>query len=342
MGAPDGPDAVPDGLGSDEVALRRMLHQAVRDIEPSDGTLEHLRRAVPVRRARKRQAVVGMAAAALFIGTAIPALVHVSDATGSDADPSIAGQASQAQGGTSQGKGPDGGSSGSAGSSGTSREKGKDGQKGKEDKSKGASSGATGGANPTASAQSAPSCTAAQLGGATATAGAPDSNGAVYGTFRVANVSTTSCTVSGSGSVSTLAQGAADPSKISVVNHVAGDAATGLPAPAQEVTSLVLKPGAAYEVKFAWVPSQTCPTSGGSTGGASPGPSPSDSATASGGTSTTSGAAGTSPQMVTEDGVAEGSVAVSHTPETGSATATATVPNACAGTVYRTGMLTAS
>ena len=75
---PDGP-----GLGSDELALRRLLHQAVQEIEPVDGTLEHLRRAVPARRARKRQAVVGMAAAALFIGTAVPALVHVSNSSGS-------------------------------------------------------------------------------------------------------------------------------------------------------------------------------------------------------------------------------------------------------------------
>ncbi|NEC17049.1 hypothetical protein G3I50_01985, partial [Streptomyces parvus] len=35
----------------DEVALRRMLHGAVRDISPSEGTLDHLHRAVPARRA---------------------------------------------------------------------------------------------------------------------------------------------------------------------------------------------------------------------------------------------------------------------------------------------------
>lgn len=88
----------PDGLDSDELALRRMLHDAVQEMEPRDGSLDHLRRAVPVRRARKRQAAVGMAAAALFLGTAVPAVLHVSNAGGSDANPSIAGQASQAQG----------------------------------------------------------------------------------------------------------------------------------------------------------------------------------------------------------------------------------------------------
>ncbi|NEC38789.1 hypothetical protein G3I66_37310, partial [Streptomyces rubrogriseus] len=49
-------------------------------------------------------------------GTAVPALVHVSNATGAGADPSVAGNASQAQGGASQGKDPAGGQSGVAGS----------------------------------------------------------------------------------------------------------------------------------------------------------------------------------------------------------------------------------
>jgi hypothetical protein len=338
-GLSGGGEGAPEGLGSDELALRRILHQAVDDIEPREGALEHLRRAVPARRARKRQAVVGMAAAALFIGTAIPALVHVSDVTGSDADPSIAGQASQAQGGTSQGKGPDGGSSGSAGSAGASKEAGTGGRKGKEDKGKDAGSGAAGGVNPTASTPGAPACAAAQLGRATATAGAPDSTGTVYGTFRVANVSTTSCTVPNGGSVSTAVQGAADPSKISVVNHVAGDAATGLPDPSQDVASLVLKPDAAYEVKFAWVPSQTCPTTGGGT--ASPTPTPTATTSAGSGTTGTD-SGGTAPQLMREGGTADGSVTVSHTPGTGSPASATTISNACAGTIYRTELLQAS
>ncbi|MEU9365413.1 hypothetical protein AB0D71_11830 [Streptomyces avermitilis] len=327
-----------DGLGSDELALRRMLHQAVREIEPRDATLEHLRRAVPARRARKRQAVVGMAAAALFIGTAVPALVHVSNATGSDADPSIAGQASQAQGGAGQGKDPDGGSN-AADSSGSSKGKGKDSQKGKGDKGKGASGGTTGGVNPTVSTASAPPCTATQFGVVSANAGTPDSAGAVYGTFRISNVSATSCTVSGTGSVTAAAAGAADQSKINVVPHVAGDAAAGLPDPSQDVASLVLQPGAAYDVKFAWVPSETCPTTGGNGGASSPDPTPSDNTTDNGGTA--SAGAGTAPQLLREDGTADGSVAVSHTTAAGAPTATTAVSNACAGTIYRTGILPA-
>ncbi|MET7891941.1 hypothetical protein [Streptomyces mirabilis] len=332
-----------DGFGSDELALRRLLHQAVQEIEPTDGTLEHLRRAVPARRARKRQAIVGVAAAALFIGTAVPALVHVSNASGSNADPSMAGNSSQAQGGTSQGKGPDGGESSVGGSSGASKGTGKGSQTGTPDKGKGTNTGsATGGPDPSTSAAISPACTPAQLGGATSTVGTPDATGAVYGSFTLSNVSATSCTVSGAGTLGTLAQGAADSAKISVVTHVAGDAATGLPDPTTEVASVVLKPSASYVVKFAWVPSETCPT----TGAGQPSPTPTtttDGSTSTGSTGTDTGGTGTSTQMVTEDGgLADGSVSVSYTAETGAATATTTVSNACAGTIYRTGMLSAS
>ncbi|AVH57428.1 MULTISPECIES: hypothetical protein [Streptomyces] len=335
---PEGPDGL-DVLGSDELALRRLLHQAVQEIEPADGTLDHLRRAVPARRARKRQAMVGMAAAALFIGTAVPALVHVSNSTGSNPDPSIAGSSSHAQGGQGEGKSPDGGDGKAAGgSSGASNGKGKDDQKDTPDQGKGNDKGSGaatgGGTDPTPSAETATACTAAQLGGATSAIADPDSTGAVYGSFTVSNVSTVTCTVTSAGTVGATAQGAADPAKIGVATHVPGDAATGLPDPSTEVTSMVLQPGASYVVKFAWVPSETCPT----VSEPSPDPSPTEGT----GDGTTSEPEGTTPQLATEEGVADGSVVVSNTAETGSATATATVSNACAGTVYHTGILAAS
>ncbi|MFF9409243.1 hypothetical protein ACF1B0_27545 [Streptomyces anandii] len=346
-------DLGPGGLDPDELNLRRMLHQAVGDVEPRDGTLDHLRRAVPARRARKRQAAVGMAAAALFLGTAVPALVHVSDSTGSEANPAMAGQASQAQGGTGQGKNPDGGTSSGIDPSGKAPGTASSGKKGDQKGGKGTGTGnGTGGGTDspsTSTGTGTPACTAAQLGSPTATVAAPDSAGIVYGTFHVVNVSSAGCTVSGSGSVSTLAQGAADATRISVVRHSAGDAATSLPDPSTEASGLVLLPGAAYEVKFAWVPSAACPsttggpdTGGTETGAPSPDPSPSQDAGATG--STTTGAdAGTSTQLVREDGTpADGSVVVSHTAETGAPTVSATVPNACSGTVYRTGVLAAS
>ncbi|MBQ1099643.1 hypothetical protein KBY55_27170 [Streptomyces sp. b94] len=324
-----------------------MLHHAVQDVEPSDGTLDQLRRAVPARRARKRQAAVGVAAAALFLGTAVPALVHVSGATGPGADPSVAGNSSQAQGGASQGVDPAGGQSGVAGSAGTDEGKGKADPKetpGKDEES-GAATGSSPGAGPSAStAADIPVCTAKQLGPAVASSAAPDSTGVVYGSFRVTNVSSDGCTVVGPGSVVTTPQGAADAAKIGTARHAAGDAAAGLPDPSLETAALALAAGSAYEVRFAWVPSETCPTTGGTTGGGtggpSPDPSPTEEPTAEGGASTSGGGdAGAAPQLATEDGPADGSVTVTYTPEGGAGSATATVSDACAGTVYWTGVL---
>ncbi|MFI5799290.1 hypothetical protein [Streptomyces sp. NPDC051677] len=339
-------DQGPEGLDSDELALRRMLHDAVQEMEPRDGALDHLRRAVPVRRARKRQAAVGMAAAALFLGTAVPAVLHVSGAGSSDANPSIAGQASQAQGGVDQGKNPDGGSSGKVGDS--------SGQTGEQDKGGATDSGpgkesaggtASSGADPTAGTHmSVAACEPSQLEAATPAVAVPDSGSIVYGAFRVTNSSPTGCTVGGKVSVTFDAQGAADSTKITVVEHTSGDAAAGLPDPSLYVTEHLLAPGSAYEVKFAWVPAATCPTTGGNSGGDSGGGTASPSPTASEPTGTTGETtSGTSPQLLTEDGTtADGSVVVSYTAEGGSPTAKATVTNACTGTIYRTGVLVSS
>ncbi|MFE1584185.1 hypothetical protein ACFW6Q_00620 [Streptomyces sp. NPDC058737] len=355
--AEQGPDAevpdaeVPDGPHVDEAALRAMMQRAVGEIEPSDGTLEHLRRAVPARRARKRQAFVGAAAAVLFLGTAVPALVHVSNSAGAGADPSVAGNASQAQGGASQGKDPAGGQSGIAGSGDTAEGKDKAGPK---ETPGGKESGAAAGTSPTdvpsaSSPADVPACAPGSLGPAVASSAAPDSTGVVYGSFRVTNVSSAGCTVTGPGSVVTASLGAADADRIGTARHAAGDAAAGLPDPSLEAPSLTLAPGAAYEVQFAWVPSETCPTTGGPTGGGTGGPSPDPSPTgdttssagssAGGGGGGGGGEAAPTAQLVTADGPAEGSVSVTYTPEGGSGSATATVSNACVGTVYWTGLL---
>ncbi|CAL9527764.1 hypothetical protein SUDANB15_03957 [Streptomyces sp. enrichment culture] len=341
-------DQGPEGLDSDELALRTMLHQAVREVEPSDGTLDYLRRAVPARRARKRQALVGVAAAALFLGTAVPAAVHVSGSAGSDANPSAIGHASEAQGGTGDGKGPGGGETTAGGTSDRVAGTGGSGKKDEDEggATTGAGEGATEGADPSAGTEAGVSaCTAAQLGSAVPSSAAPDSTGAVYGSFRITNVSAESCTVDGPGSVSATPAGAADTAKVTSARHVAGDAAAGLPDPSTEATSLVLKPGEAYEVKFAWVPSEPCPTTGGGTGGGgtggpSPDPSPTESPTTTSGASTGT-ETGMSTQLLTEDGPADGSVTVTYTTATGSGTGAVTVSNACAGTVYWTGLLSA-
>lgn len=353
-GAPSTPDA-PDAsdLSPAELAVRELLHRAVGDVEPREGTLDHLRHAVPARRARRRQALVGMAAAAVFVGTAIPALVHVSGSSGSTANPSIAGQASQAQGGTGQGSSDEAGSDGSAppyakGDADTG------GSSAGPDAPDNTAAGTATGGDLTATVPPAPECAAGQLGQATATLQRPDASGTVYGTFRVTNASIAGCTVKDTGEIWTAALGAADAARITVTGHTAGDAASGLPDPALSRSEVMLKPGTAYEVKFAWVPSETCPsTGGGGSGGDSGGndtpgdgvPSPAPSETATQQTNPMSGSAETSsvaPQLGEEDGTTDGSVVVSFTPESAAGSATVTLSDACAGTVYRTGLLEAT
>ncbi|WP_260334209.1 hypothetical protein [Streptomyces beigongshangae] len=342
-GAGDGPGVKglglgADGFGSDELALRRLLHQAVEEIEPTDGTLDHLRRAVPARRARKRQALVGMAAAALFIGTAVPALVHVSNASGPDADPSMAGHASETQGGSNEGKEASAGK-GSEKSPSAPEKTDKEKKKDKKEKEKEASGGSTVDAPPPVSSAGVPPCTPTQLTAASGGA-APDATGAVYGSFTVTNVSAAGCTVVGGGSVSPAALGAADPSRIGTVLHTAGDAASGLPDPSAYAPSLVLPPNGSYYVKFAWVPSATCPTGGGTGGGEpSPDPTPTDTPAGDSGGTSSEGTTGVETQLMRNDGTLDGSVSVSYVAEGGAPSASTTVSNACAGTVYRTGML---
>ena len=47
-------------LSPDEEALRRLMKAAVQGIEPTPDALHHLRRAVPARRAHRRQVLVGL------------------------------------------------------------------------------------------------------------------------------------------------------------------------------------------------------------------------------------------------------------------------------------------
>ncbi|MFE7464923.1 hypothetical protein ACFU6R_12595 [Streptomyces sp. NPDC057499] len=348
-GPGDAPKMEGEGADLDEDALRRMLRGAVIDLEPAAGTLDHLKRAVPVRRAKRRQAVVGMAAAALLLGTAVPAFVHVANSDGSNtANPAIAGHGEQAQGGNgtdsgaqADGRNVNGATDGqgagdpnrptSAG--GPADSSGPDGD--------GGLSGGT--ADPNGpSADSMPSCDPGQLGVASAETGAAGADGTVYGTFRISNVSGTECSVSTGGSVGFQAAGAADPSRIAVVQHTAGDAASGLPDPSQEQPTVLLKPSMSYEVKFAWVPKDTCPVTG-----ASPSPTPTEDGGGAGGSAAAGAGSGegnsaAAAQFGSEDsggGTQDGSVAVTHTPEAGAPVAQATISNACSGTIYRTGVL---
>ncbi|KQX45542.1 hypothetical protein ASE09_19680 [Streptomyces sp. Root66D1] len=361
-----------EGDGDDELALRRLFQGAVSGLEPSKGSLEHLRRAVPARRARKRQAIVGAAAAAVLIGTAVPAFVHVAASGGISAagNPVNAGHGEEAQGGTGTETGVEGGQSPKTPAGTVSPDQGTDeGSQGKPQQPGNGTSGGGSSQSQGTGPGAGPKCEAGQLGVSAAEAGGPDGEGKVYGTFRIANVSDRSCVLDGSGVVGFEARGAADPGRISVVRRTSGDGGSGLPDPSQEASSLLLRPSGSYEVKFVWVPSETCPTTG-----TTPTPTPTQpseqpttppptdtpttadpdpsAGTGSGGTGTGSepgtgaggGAdAGTAPQLLRADGgLADGSVLVSHVAEPGGPGASVTVPNACAGTIYRTGLLSGS
>ncbi|GAA2309672.1 hypothetical protein SVIO_054640 [Streptomyces violaceusniger] len=332
--------------GEDEEALRRLLHRVVDELEPSSDSLDHLRRAVPARRARRRQALVGAVAAVVLGCAAVPALVHV--ATTSDSSNDRPANAASSHRTPEASGGPHGEGSGGKDADGPSdmveeHKGGKGKDKEKDRPSKGEES-SSGGAVPdptnTLNATS-PTCSRAQLtSGGAGSVGAADAEGRVYGSFRVVNVSDRACTVEGSGSVGVSAQGGADASRILVVDHTAGDAAAGLPDPSTQPGTLILKPGQAYEVKFAWIPASGGGTSGCSTTG-SPTPDPSTDAAQDGPQDdpstgdpggTPGGGGGGEPQ--------DASVLVSHTPEAGDpAAASVTIGGACAGTIYRTGLL---
>ncbi|AWI30103.1 hypothetical protein E3E14_28735 [Streptomyces sp. ICN441] len=349
--APDGLGHVPgpdglghaelghDGLAHDELALRRLLHDTVGDLEPTDGALEQLRRAVPARRARKRQALVGMAASVILLGTAVPAFVHVAGSGGLADNPVNAGHGEQAQGGTGEEELLDGGQASNGDPAGRQPSLPGAPRATQQSSSPGSAAtagepGGTGTAPSDGGVASTPACEAGQLGVDAAQAGAPDADGTVYGTFRISNVSASECSIGAAGAVTFRTAGAADATKISVVTHTTGDAASGLPDPSEEVGALVLKPETSYEVKFAFVPSDTCPTNG-----ASPDPTPTDGAS---GTTDGAGAASDSEPQLYDGTMADGSVSVVHTPDQGAPNAEATIPNACAGTIYRTGLLNPS
>ncbi|MGW8361313.1 hypothetical protein ACWGK1_12185 [Streptomyces wedmorensis] len=356
-----------DGDGDEELALRRLFQGAVAGLEPTAGSLEHLRRAVPARRARKRQAFVGACAAAVLIGTAVPAFVHVASSGGLSASDAVnAGHGEDAQGGTGDDAGVEGAQSTKAPAGGVSPSQGTD-----EGSAGDPRPGAAGGPRQSQDAGngSAPRCAADQLGVSSEGAQGPDDQGRFHGNFRIANVSGRDCVVDGAGVVGFEARGAADPGRISVVRHTSGDGGSGLPDPSQESSSVVLKPNGSYEVKFVWVPSETCPTTGASptptpptpteqpteqpptappTTTVDPGPTTGTGGTGTAGTGAEAGAGseagtGVSAQLLHDDGApADGSVVVSHTAEPGGPTASAIVTNACAGVIYRTGILSAS
>ncbi|WP_037888543.1 hypothetical protein [Streptomyces sp. NRRL S-87] len=363
MNASNSPGPGPES----ELDLRGLLQGAVEGLEPADGALDRLRVAVPRRRARKRQALVG-AAAALLVGAVLPAFFRVAqtpDDSGVDHS-AMAGHGEKTRTGPGSGTtDPDLTGPGVHGPSvwpttRASNGKGK-GSKHHTGKGHGTGPGSSGGSDggsgdggegsgglgvdpnrPASVPPGTPACQADQLGVAVEDARTPDADGKVYGTFRITNVSQNKCVVGGGGSVSAVGAGQ---KALTVLDHTAGDAAPGLPDPSQEIAQLMLRPNDGYEVRFAWVPAQACPT-----------PDPTPGASPSGGT-TDGGTDGSTDPDPLEDGATPsdgdvdagpdttaaepGSVQVTHVAEPGAPVASATIPNACSGTVYRTGILPA-
>ncbi|MBY8877504.1 hypothetical protein [Actinacidiphila acidipaludis] len=335
------------GESAEEAALRVLMRDAVQGLHGSPAALDHLRQAIPVRRQRRRQALVGAAAALLLMGAAVPALIRAAGTTNGSSTTAASVSASH---------------TGSPETDGHTSPGGADDPSGHAPPGPGGDPSAqhpTAGGTPTAEPTTAggtggpvPDCSSAQLGQGASGADAPDAGGRVYGWFRVANVSDTACTVPSGGVVQALAQGSADPSRIQVVSHTAGDAASGLPAP-DTAGPLLLKPGEDYEVAFAWVPDGSGP--GGCPVPSTPPPSPTATPTATGtaGSGTDAGStdangapAGTGGSSAAGDtpaAPASGSVSLNHTPAAGAPVVTGPViKDACAGTVYTTAPLPAT
>ncbi|WP_327736596.1 hypothetical protein OG749_25315 [Streptomyces nojiriensis] len=355
-------DHTASGGASGEDELRILLRGAVEGLQPSADALERLRDAVPARRTRNRRAAfVGAAAAVLLAGSAIPAALHLTAAEGAATDhPAMAGHGeatgdkhhplgsdphqngfgSQARPPHSFGEVPSAsGVTGqpnatavppanglTAGPSGAGTSAGPAGSGGPV---------AGSGPLPPVAAPGVPGCGADQLG-VVGSARAPETDGRVYGSFRVTNVSAQGCAVTGQDTLTAApapGTGAGSAAAVAVVGHTAGDPASGLlPDPAAAAPALVLPPNTAYEVRFAWVPSgQTCAPASPDAGGKAP---QTDPAGATGG-------AGSGPAVEPQAGAtpAPAGVAVSHTPQSGATTTRTTIPEACGGTVYRTGAI---
>ncbi|MEV7614799.1 hypothetical protein [Streptomyces sp. NPDC089799] len=337
---------------SAEAELRDLFHGAVSSLEPSEDALDRLRHAVPRRRARKRRALIGAAVAVVLAGAGIPTVLQLT--SGQDAGRGTKTVAGHGQG--TDGENDDGDPNlakpgGGKGKSSKSPGKGKGSpEPGKPDpkdsqaphpQESGTSGTAPGGGDPSAgkpsgkakprpvppaSAPPAPTCRANQLG-AVADTQTPDADGKVYGSFRVTNVSSQGCVVTGSGVVTAVTAGSGSPGSVPVVRHTDNDPASGLTPPSSSAESLMLPPNTAYEVQFAWVPNEDpCP-------GGTPDSSRSE------GTGSDAGAEGAT-GTDTQDGQTGGGLAVSHTAQPGAPETRTTIPSACGtGTVYRTGVI---
>ncbi|WP_419996291.1 hypothetical protein [Streptomyces boninensis] len=349
-----GPGGGPAPTG-EEAALRRILHSAVGELEPAPDALERLQYAVPARRARKRQLAVGAVAVVVLAVAAVPTLIGSGVIDGSSGGKPQAGGSQDPVGSTpGQGGGSEpgeqpGGGGASKGGSGKDEESKKPGEPGGGNES--GSSGDT--------TVAAPSCDAGQLGQPAGNSGQPDAKGRITGSFKIKNISQSSCAVSDPGAVNVARTSDVSTASVIVQEHSPGDAAGDL-LPPSSGEPVVLAAGESYEVRFAFVPGGE--RDAGCSANSSPSPAVSDGPKSTsegapmadpdgegaagetdGGSDGSTGSTGDGSTGGSGDGTEGGDLTLTNTPEPGgTATAQTTVPDVCGGTVYYTGAMPAS
>ena len=317
-----------------EEELRRLLREAVDALEPSPDALARLQRAVPARRRRRRMVVATVAAVAVA-GVTLPVALHSGVVAGLSGDRT---STTAHGGGTPQthgGEHPSGGQ-----------------QQHTDPAPRGSGdTGATGGgpsadATPSAGAPDSPdqgqtfgvspSCSREQLADGGSGSQPADASGRISGSFVVVNTSDEPCTINDPGLVAATVQGDTERASVQVLDHTGDLAAAGLPAPEEERDELVLRPREAYVIRFVWLPRE-----GGGPSGCRDDAAATGGGDASAGTDPSHTAAADAPGGADGEGDVSGtSVLLGYTPGAGEPRiSTVTLAGACAGTVYRTGVL---
>ncbi|WP_165953798.1 hypothetical protein [Streptomyces sp. 8K308] len=247
----------PDGAEPDGAEIRALFHDAVGRLEPSSGALAQLREAVPMRR-RRRRLWIGAAASVALLGIGAPVVMSAAEhVRGDGGEATLDAGGERATGGEREGGG-DAGGAGSHPAGGDTEGPGRPGE-GVQDGGQPLESGGDSGQATTGDGSdmtlTSPTCSRTQLGQARTTTESPDAEGRVYGAIRLVNVSDSPCRVTGNGELAALPVGMASTEGIQVVDRTEGDRAERLPTPDETHEELVLPPGEAYEVRFAWVPS---------------------------------------------------------------------------------------
>ncbi|WP_406284975.1 hypothetical protein [Embleya sp. NBC_00896] len=263
-----GPD--PDDLAEE---VRRRLHEAVADVRPASDALDRLRVAVPARRRQRRVAVLGAAALAAALLLATPVLRTAGNSGDNPSSTKLGGVNASSPVDAATELPPaahDGMSAGVPGASGHSSPAT---HSGAPTTGAGGSIAPTNGQNagsgtgqPQTSASSAPpsespappkpvpACLTNELFGEDARLGPVGTDGLAYGVLQVRSNARKDCRVAGPGVVTVFSPPGNPVVQVSVVQHVAGDAATRLPQPVSSESGITLKSGQVYEFQFAWQP----------------------------------------------------------------------------------------